>query len=170
MSVREHRQEAPQTAACMIITVSDTRTKEDDKSGRLISECLESANYTVQEHKIVKDEYEDIQQLIDNAAKDESIDAVLLNGGTGIAKRDTTYEAVQKMLEKEMPGFGELFRYLSYVEDIGSAAILSRAVAGVYRDTAIFSMPGSSGAVRLAMNKIIIPELAHVIREVRKDL
>ncbi|SDJ04640.1 MogA/MoaB family molybdenum cofactor biosynthesis protein [Alteribacillus bidgolensis] len=170
MSVTEHRNEAPHTAACMIITVSDTRTKEDDKSGRLISEFLESANYTVQDHRIVKDEYEDIQQLIDNAAKDEKIDAVLLNGGTGIAKRDTTYEAVQKMLEKEIPGFGELFRYLSYVEDIGSAAILSRAVAGVYHDTAIFSMPGSSGAVRLAMNKIIIPELAHVIREVRKDL
>ncbi|MFB4162953.1 molybdenum cofactor biosynthesis protein B [Alteribacillus sp. JSM 102045] len=170
MSVTEHRQEAPNMVGCMVITVSDTRTEENDKSGKLIHEFLDSCGHKTVDYKIVKDEYKEIQHLIQQASQNEKIDAVLLNGGTGIAKRDTTYEAVQDILEKEIPGFGELFRYLSYAEDIGSAAILSRAVAGVYNDTAIFSMPGSSGAVRLAMNKIIVPELAHVIREVHKDL
>ncbi len=98
------------------------------------------------------------------------MEVILLNGGTGIAKRDTTYETVAALLEKEMPGFGEIFRYLSYVEDIGSAAILSRAVAGTAGGKAIFSTPGSSGAVKLAMTKIIIPELGHVVRELKKDL
>jgi molybdenum cofactor biosynthesis protein B len=94
----------------------------------------------------------------------------LLNGGTGIAKRDVTIEIVQSLIEKELTGFGELFRMLSYLEDIGPAAILSRAVAGVSNDTAIFSMPGSIGAVELAMEKIILPEINHVVREIRKDL
>lgn len=94
---------------------------------------------------------------------------MLLNGGTGIAHRDTTYEAVRGVLHKELPGFGELFRYLSFAEDIGSAAILSRAIAGVHNNTAIFSMPGSSGAVRLAMTRLILPELRHVMREIYKD-
>lgn len=99
-----------------------------------------------------------------------NIDVVLTNGGTGIAKRDVTIETVKEIIEKEIVGFGELFRMLSYTEDIGSAAILSRAIAGVANDTAIFSTPGSSGAVRLAMTKLILPELGHVVREIRKDL
>ncbi|MFB5662510.1 molybdenum cofactor biosynthesis protein B [Alteribacillus sp. HJP-4] len=170
MSVSKHREEAPETLNCMVITVSDTRTKENDKSGKVVRDALKSVGYFIPKYHVVKDEYEDIQHLIKEGGNGEDIDAIIINGGTGIADRDTTFEAVRDLLEKEMPGFGELFRYLSYVEDIGSASILSRAVAGVYHHKAIFSMPGSSGAVCLAMERIIVPELAHVVREIRKDL
>ncbi|WP_100398713.1 MogA/MoaB family molybdenum cofactor biosynthesis protein [Bacillus sp. FJAT-44742] len=170
MSVTEHRNEAPSSVNCMIITVSDTRTKETDKSGKLIKDLLEGEGHNITRYEIVQDDYQGIQELIKRSAKDKNIDSILLNGGTGIALRDTTYEAVGSLLQKEMPGFGELFRYLSFAEDIGTASILSRAVAGVYHHTAVFSMPGSSGAVRLAMNRIILPEITHIIREVRKDL
>lgn len=169
-SVEQHRKEAPPSVNCMIITVSDTRTEETDKSGALLRELLEASGYKVTKYAIVKDEYEEIQYAIRSGAANPSVEAILLNGGTGIAKRDTTYEAVRDLLTKEMHGFGELFRYLSFAEDIGTAAILSRAIAGVYEDTAVFSMPGSSGAVKLAVNRIIIPELRHVMREIYKDL
>ncbi|OLO26856.1 molybdenum cofactor biosynthesis protein [Alkalihalophilus pseudofirmus] len=170
MSTFEHKMEAPKSVNCMIITVSDTRTLETDKSGGLIKELLEKNGHIVTEYQIVKDEYAEIQSLLKRAETRADVDVVLLNGGTGIALRDTTYEAVKDLLHKEMPGFGEIFRYLSYAEDIGTAAILSRAVAGVYGSKAVFSMPGSSGAVKLAMSRIIIPELGHVVREIRKDL
>lgn len=169
MGVEEHRKEAPKSVNVMIITVSDTRTKDTDKSGKLMKELLEVGPYEVVDYHIVKDEYTEIQTLIREASERPEVEAVLLNGGTGITFRDTTYEAVRDMLDKEMPGFGEIFRYLSYAEDIGPAAILSRAIAGVRGATAIFSMPGSSGAVKLAMNKLIVPELAHVMREIYKD-
>ena len=169
MSTTEHKMEAPKSVNCMIITVSDTRTFETDKSGGLTKTILEENGHVVTEYKIVKDEFAGIQGLIIEASSREDIDVILLNGGTGIADRDTTYEAVKELLHKEMPGFGEIFRYLSYVEDIGTATILSRAVAGVYGAKAVFSMPGSSGAVKLAMNRIIIPEIGHVVREIRKD-
>ncbi|MDF2722855.1 MAG: molybdenum cofactor synthesis protein [Paenibacillus sp.] len=168
-STEQHRSEAPTTVRCMIITVSDTRTEATDKSGQVTRQLLEQAGYTVAGYTIVKDEYDSIRRLVRECAADPRFDAVLLNGGTGIAVRDTTYEAVRDSLDKEMPGFGEIFRYLSYVEDIGAAAILSRAVAGVCGDTAVFSMPGSSGAVKLALTKIIVPELGHVMREILKD-
>ncbi|SFQ15864.1 MogA/MoaB family molybdenum cofactor biosynthesis protein [Salibacterium halotolerans] len=170
MGTYEHKQEAPEQVRCMVITVSDTRTAAQDKSGKFIQEQLEGEGHLVIDYRIVKDNDNRIQFLLQKAGADAAIDAVLLNGGTGIAKRDTTYEAVHGLLDKEMPGFGEMFRYLSFVEDIGTAAILSRAVAGVYKDTAVFSMPGSSGAVRLALNRLILPELGHVIREIQKDL
>jgi molybdopterin adenylyltransferase len=117
----------------------------------------------------VRDEYDGIKTLLRAASDNPRVETVLLNGGTGIAGRDTTYEAVRDQLDKEMPGFGELFRYLSFTEDIGSAAILSRAIAGTIGKTAVFSMPGSTGAVRLAMTRLIIPELGHVMRELYKD-
>lgn len=169
MSVHEHKQEAPKSVTCMVLTVSDTRTKETDKSGQLMKKMLEDAGFQVAFHEIVKDDYSAIQDRIRRADQNEKIEALLINGGTGITFRDTTYEAVSGMLDKELPGFGELFRYLSYDKDIGSAAILSRAVAGVRGKTAIFSTPGSSGAVKLAMNELIIPELSHVMREIYKD-
>jgi molybdopterin adenylyltransferase len=168
-SVDQHRQEAPGTVRCMVITVSDTRTPDTDKSGQLMKELLQEAGYEIAHYAIVKDEYAGIQQLIREGAERDDVEAILLNGGTGIALRDTTYEAVRDVLDKEMPGFGEIFRYLSFAEDIGSAAILSRAVAGVCGNTAVFSTPGSSGAVKLAMNRIIVPELRHVMREIYKD-
>jgi molybdopterin adenylyltransferase len=168
-SVEEHRREAPPSVRCMIITVSDTRTKETDKSGQLIMELLELADCQIVDYRIVQDEYTQIQALIREAAANPLVEAVLLNGGTGIAVRDTTYEAVRDVLDKKMHGFGEIFRYLSFTEDIGSAAILSRAVAGICGQTAVFSMPGSTGAVKLALTKIIVPELKHVMREIYKD-
>ncbi|THF73045.1 MogA/MoaB family molybdenum cofactor biosynthesis protein [Cohnella fermenti] len=168
-STEQHRREAPSSVACLIITVSDTRTLETDKSGRLAEALLLENGYAVAGRRIVPDEYAGIRKLIAEAAADPAIEAVLLNGGTGIAGRDTTYEAVRDVLEKEMPGFGEIFRMLSFTEDIGSAAILSRAVAGTVGTTAVFSMPGSTGAVKLAMTRLIVPELRHVMRELYKD-
>lgn len=168
-STEQHRREAPASVSCMIITVSDTRTPETDKSGQTMRELLEQAGHRVADYRIVKDEYDRIRELIREAAARDEIEAVLLSGGTGIAKRDTTYEAVRDELDKEMPGFGEIFRYLSFAEDIGPAAILSRATAGVKGETAVFSVPGSSGAVKLAMNRLIVPELGHVMREIYKD-
>ncbi|WP_410769163.1 molybdenum cofactor biosynthesis protein B [Fontibacillus sp. BL9] len=167
-SVDEHRNEAPQEVACMIVTVSDTRTAENDLSGQLMQQLLTEHGYKVVRYEIVKDEYDGIRQLLREAVSSRSVEAVLLTGGTGIAPRDTTYEAVRSLLNKELPGFGEIFRYLSYTEDIGPAAILSRAIAGTIGNMAVFSMPGSKGAVKLAMEKIILPELRHVMREIYK--
>jgi molybdenum cofactor biosynthesis protein B len=170
MSTQEHKKEAPKTVHCKVITVSDTRDHNTDKSGKLMMELLEQAGHKISDYVIVKDEAEAIRNEIIKGCDREDIDVILTNGGTGIAKRDVTIETVQGLLEKEMVGFGELFRMLSYQEDIGSAAILSRAIAGVVKDKAVFSTPGSSGAVKLAMNKLIIPEIGHVVREINKDL
>nr|WGD68637.1 molybdenum cofactor biosynthesis protein MoaB [Bacillus subtilis] len=169
MSVQEHRQEAPDIVRCKVITVSDTRTDETDKSGKLMISFLEEAGHHIAAYEIVKDEKDTLRRSVLAGRMDEQTDAVLLNGGTGIANRDVTIEAITPLFTKELPGFGEIFRMLSYTEDIGSAAIMSRSTAGVIQNTAVFSTPGSSGAVKLAMNKLIIPELAHVVREIRKD-
>lgn len=170
MSTREHKLEAPNSVNCKVITVSDTRDVETDKSGQLIIKLLEENGHQVVEYEIVKDEKTLIRSSILKGCESRTVDVVLTNGGTGIAKRDVTIEAVESLIEKEIPGFGEIFRMLSYQEDIGSAAILSRAIAGISENTAIFAMPGSSGAVKLAMEKLIISELGHVVRELRKDL
>lgn len=170
MSVYEHKQEAPDSVNCMVITVSDTRNKDTDKSGKLMIDLLEANGHKIVRYEIVKDEQEEIANAIKLGVSDNNVDVILTNGGTGIAKRDVTIETVQTLMTKEIPGFGELFRMLSYTEDIGSAAILSRAIAGVVEDKAVFSTPGSSGAVKLAMNKLILPEIAHVVRELRKDV
>mgnify|MGYP001236412525 CR=1 FL=1 len=168
-STEQHRSEAPATVSCLIITVSDTRTLETDKSGALIRDLLESGGHRVAGRIIVPDEFDRIASAIRQAADNPEVEAILLNGGTGIAARDTTYEAVQSLLDKEMPGFGEIFRFLSFTEDIGPAAILSRAIAGTIGRKAVFSMPGSTGAVKLAMTRLIVPELGHVMREIYKD-
>ncbi len=170
MSTQEHKMQAPKTVHCKVITVSDTRDKDTDKSGRLMIELLEEAGHKIVDYCIVKDEAEVIKNAILQGVRHNDIEVVLSNGGTGIAKRDVTIETVQQLLDKEIVGFGELFRMLSYQEDIGSAAILSRAIAGVVNNKAVFSTPGSSGAVRLAMNKLILPEIGHVVREIKKDL
>lgn len=168
MSESEHKKAAPTEIRCKIITVSDTRTVETDKSGALIKTLLQENGFFVADHVIVKDEQDEIRVAVLSGSEKHEIDAILLNGGTGIAKRDVTIEVVQALLDKEIVGFGELFRMLSYTEDIGSAAILSRAIAGVCQDTAVFSMPGSTGAVKLAMYKLILPELGHVVQEIKK--
>lgn len=170
MSTTEHKQGAPKTVYCKVITVSDTRNNDTDKSGKLMMEMLEQAGHAIVDYVIVKDEAASIKEAILNGCERDDIDVILTNGGTGIAKRDVTIETVQGMLDKEIIGFGELFRMLSYQEDIGSAAILSRAIAGVVKNKGVFSTPGSTGAVKLAMNKLILPEIGHVVREIKKDL
>lgn len=154
---------------CFIATISDTRTIETDKSGQLMRRLLENEGHEVVGHQIIKDDKILIGQMIDEINGRNNVEAVLLTGGTGISMRDITIEVVENKLVKIIPGFGEIFRMLSYTEDIGSAAIMSRAIAGVLSsEQLIFSMPGSSGAVKLAMNKLILPEISHMIHELRK--
>jgi len=168
MSVHEHKKNKS-PVNCMIITVSDTRTHETDKSGNLMIQLLEKNGHHIIAREIVTDDKQEIEELINKGAESQDIDVILTNGGTGISYRDVTYETVKRLLDKELSGFGELFRMLSYNEDIGSAAIMSRAIAGIYNHTAVFSTPGSSGAVKLAMNRLIIPELNHIVNEIKKD-
>ena len=156
MSVTEHRALSPTSVACFVLTVSDTRTLETETSGRAIAELLVAAGHTVVDRRIVRDE------IAAGRAR-----AIITTGGTGIAKRDSTYEAVTALFHKRLDGFGELFRMLSY-EDIGSAAMLSRATAGVASGCVIFMLPGSEAAVRLGTEKLIAPELGHIVRELTK--
>jgi molybdenum cofactor biosynthesis protein B len=160
---RRAREEAPRTIRCGVITISDTRTAETDTSGAAIRAALEASGHAVARYAIVRDEPERIVALVRELAQ-EGCQVVLTNGGTGIARRDSTFEAIDTMLEKRLPGFGELFRMLSYA-DIGPAAMLSRATAGLFGGTLIFCLPGSTGAVRLAMERLILPELPHLIWE-----
>lgn len=166
-SIEQHRAAAPRSVRCAVITVSDTRTVETDTSGYLIRERLEQHGHRVVAYAIVPDEMEEIGRLLDEFSQQPDCDAILLNGGTGIAPRDVTYETVVMRLEKRLDGFGELFRWLSY-QEIGSAAMLSRAIAGVYRRRIVVAMPGSTNAVRLAMEQLVLPELAHLVLEARK--
>jgi molybdopterin adenylyltransferase len=151
---------------CAIITISDTRTTETDTGGQLAHQLLRSAGHEVKFYQIVPDEPEQIIALLGELAKQGSIQTVILSGGTGISPRDRTYEALSNLLEKVLPGFGELFRTLSYAE-IGSRAISSRSIAGTYRQMIIFALPGSRGAVELGLTKIILPELPHLVKQLR---
>lgn len=168
MSVHQHKKQAPASVNCAVITVSDTRTEETDKSGKLMKSLLQENGHEIGSYSIVKDDKDAIISSFREAADSPDIQAVLINGGTGIAKRDITIETISPFFEKEIVGFGELFRMISYLEDIGSAAIMSRATAGTYKNKAVFVTPGSSGAVRTAMEKLILKELGHVIRELKK--
>ncbi len=154
------------TLSCAVITVSDTRTKKTDKSGQLLQEMLRNAGHSVTAYIIIKDEKLEVVKQLQYLCQIEVIDAVILNGGTGIAPRDTTYDAIENLLEKTLPGFGELFRWLSY-QEIGSRAIASRAIAGSYQGKLVFSLPGSSNAVKLGMEKLILPELVHLRGQLR---
>jgi molybdopterin adenylyltransferase len=158
---------SPLSAGCAIITVSDTRTEANDFSGQAIRDLLISQGHSVCSYVIVKDEPDQVRHEIQRLAMDNSCQAVLINGGTGISARDRTYEAVVGMLDKRLDGFGELFRMLSF-EQIGSRAMLSRAVGGVYANRVVFCMPGSTAAARLAMTRLILPELGHLLWELRK--
>jgi molybdenum cofactor biosynthesis protein B len=167
MSHQEHerraRAELARAIRCGVVTISDTRTAETDTSGAAIRAALEGAGHQVARYAVVKDEPDQIVGLVRELASD-GCQAILTNGGTGIARRDSTFEAIDGLLEKRLPGFGELFRALSY-QEIGAAAMLSRATAGLFGGALIFCMPGSTGAVRLAMEKLILPELPHLIWE-----
>ena len=163
----EHKEKGPIHAGCGVITVSDTRTEATDTSGQLIRNLLAERGHAVKAYHIVPDEPSRIAPLLKTLLSAEGIDAVIVNGGTGVSRRDVTFDAICGMLEKTLPGFGEIFRILSY-EEIGSAAFLSRATAGTVGGRVLFSVPGSSGAVRLAMEKLILPELGHLLAEIRK--
>ncbi len=159
MEHKRHREHDKVQVDCGVVTVSDTRTETDDTSGRRICELLEADGHRVGLYRIVRDEPEQVTEVLRGAPA--GVKVIICNGGTGLAKRDTTYEAVSRLLQKEISGFGELFRMLSY-EEIGAAAMLSRATAGVVGDRVIFSVPGSTRAVELAMKKLILPELGHL--------
>lgn len=167
MGHEEHRREGPRSVRVFVVTASDTRSEAEDESGAWLREAAARAGHAVVGYRIVKDEPAELRAALDEAAR-AGAEAVIVNGGTGIAARDRTYEAVAAALEKRLDGFGELFRMLSWAE-IGAAAMLSRAVAGVWGGRAVFSVPGSAAAVRLAWEKLIAPELGHVVRELRKD-
>lgn len=158
-----HPDEQGISIGCSVITVSDTRSPETDRSGQLIQRLLLSVNYPVLVYAIVRDEPQQIQAQLTQLCDRSDLNVVIFNGGTGIAPRDTTYDTLARLLEKTLPGFGELFRFLSY-QEIGSRAMASRATAGIYHHKLIFSLPGSSGAVKLAMEKLILPEIAHLVK------
>ncbi len=170
MTLQPHPDSRSIAVSCAVLTVSDTRTPTTDSSGQLMQTQLIAAGHKIGFYDIVADEPEQISLLVQALARRDDIQAILLNGGTGIAPRDTTYDAIAFLLQKELPGFGELFRQLSYAE-IGSRAMASRAIAGIHagpsahhdrKSTLIFSVPGASAAVRLAMESLIIPELVHL--------
>ena len=163
----EHKAHAPTAVACFVLTISDSKSEATDTSGALIRDLLARAGHPVAGHQIVKDEPRQVQAVIERCCADPRIQVLILTGGTGITSRDTTFEAVEALLDKRLPGFGELFRMLSYHE-IGGAAMLSRAQAGVRQGRILFSLPGSPNACRLAMEKLILPELGHLVREVNR--
>lgn len=166
-AVMEHRADAPKALNLAVLTVSDTRTVETDTSGALIVSMAEGHGHRIVERRIVPDEPDRMTPLLREFASREELHAILVTGGTGISPRDQTYETVSALITKPLPGYGELFRMLSYAE-IGPACILSRAVGGLMGDVVILVMPGSRAAVELAMSKIILPELPHLVREARR--
>ena len=162
-----HRAEAPDSVRCAVLTVSDTRTLDTETSGRTIAELLVEAGHTVSDRRVVKDSPDDVYEAVTKAIINARVRAVITTGGTGLARRDSTFEALTSHFEKRIDGFGELFRMLSY-QEIGAAAMLSRATAGIIRGAVVFMLPGSEAAVRLATTKLIIPELGHIVRELTK--
>jgi molybdenum cofactor biosynthesis protein B len=167
VSSQEHKAAAPARVRVFVLTVSDTRTEGSDTSGAAIIEALARAGHHVAGRAIEKDEPARVAELVRQQAVIADVDAIITTGGTGLTSRDSTYEAIDALLTKRLPGFGELFRMLSY-QDIGSAAMMSRACAGTIGRVVVISLPGSEKAVRLAMSKLVIPELAHLVQQARK--
>ncbi|HET8563259.1 MAG TPA: molybdenum cofactor biosynthesis protein B [Candidatus Binatia bacterium] len=166
MSVEEHKAKGKRSIRCFVVTVSDTRDETTDQSGQLIKSQLADAGHQLAGYRIVKDEPVQIERLLREAMVDREVEAIVVNGGTGISPRDGTYEIIVKLLDKRLDGFGEIFRYLSY-QDIGAAAIMSRAVAGSAQGKVLISLPGSRAAVGLAMEKLILPELGHMVSQLQ---
>jgi molybdenum cofactor biosynthesis protein B len=168
MAYDEHRRDAaPLPVRCAVITLSDTRNQSTDTSGRTICDLLTREGHHVVRYHIIRDEPAELGALLQELLALETIDAVLTNGGTGVSRRDQTIPVIREHLNPELPGFGELFRMLSW-EQIGSGAMLSRAIGGIAQGKLLFAMPGSNKAVELAMTKLILPELRHLISQVRK--
>jgi molybdopterin adenylyltransferase len=167
VSQHAHKSEAPACVRCFVLTVSDTRTEETDRSGRAIRELLTGAGHSVAGHAIVKDEPAEVVRLVSQQLSGADAQVIITTGGTGLSSRDSTYEAIVELFDKRLDGFGELFRMLSF-HDIGPAAMMSRAVAGTSRGKIVVSLPGAEGAVRLALDKLLIPELGHLVQQVSK--
>jgi len=165
VSAPVHRKDAPASVRCAVVTISDTRTEATDTSGAAIVELLTAAGHEVARRRLVKDDPAVVRDAVRSGRT--AADVIITTGGTGITARDSTYEAITALLDKRLDGFGELFRMLSYAE-IGAAAMLSRATAGSIGTTAVFTLPGSEHAVRLAMTRLILPEIGHVVRELRR--
>src|SRR5438445_753548 len=160
----EHKATAPKALGCWVLTISDTKTPESDTSGALIRERLAAAGHRVVGSSIVRDEPVEVQRIVREASADAAVQVIIMTGGTGITSRDSTYEAIDALLDKRLPGFGELFRMLSF-QEIGAAAMLSRAQMGIHARRVVVSLPGSPNACRLALDKLLIPELGHLLRE-----
>ena len=167
MSQEEHKAHAPASVRCYVLTVSDSRTEQTDTGGRSIRELLEGAGHAVVGHAIVKDDPHAVTLHVEGQLLTPDVQVIITTGGTGITSRDGTFEAIDGLLEKRLEGFGELFRMLSYAE-IGAAAMMSRASAGTAGRKAIFVLPGAPGAVRLAITKLILPELGHVVQQLSR--
>ena len=168
MAYKQHVEAAgPIVARCAVVTVSDTRTEATDKSGRRLRELLEADGHIIARYRVVPDEETALAPLLKELLAAAEVDVVLSNGGTGISRRDRTMHVVEGLLDQPLPGFGELFRMLSW-EQIGSGAILSRAAGGIAKGKPLFAMPGSTAAVELAMTKLVLPELKHLLYELRK--
>lgn len=164
---QQHRSEAPSRIGCAVLTLSDTRTLETDSGGQTVVDGLTAAGHEVLVREILREDPDALRSRLVQLGDDPRVDAVLMTGGTGIGSRDQTYQAVSQLVDTPLPGYGELFRMLSYAE-IGAAAMLSRAMGGLMGRTVVLSMPGSRAAVRLAMEKLILPELGHLVREARR--
>jgi molybdopterin adenylyltransferase len=167
VGVHDHKAQAPASVACFVLTVSDTRTTVTDASGRAIRELLEGAGHQVVASGLVRDDPDQVTGIVRKQLADPATRVIVTTGGTGITSRDGTFEAVDRLFEKRLTGFGELFRLLSF-QEIGSAAMLSRAAAGTVGGKAIFVLPGSENAVRLAMTRLIVPELGHIAQQLAK--
>ncbi len=166
-SVEKHREASPDRLNVAVLTISDTRTPETDTGGNVIVELMQGAGHEVSRREIVRDDAPRIEVVLQELLADAEVDAVITTGGTGISARDTTYEVVNRLIDKKLDGFGELFRMLSY-EEIGAAAFLSRAVAGTVGTKFLVCLPGSRNAVRLAVEKLLVSEISHVVFELNK--
>ena len=167
MSHTEHKKLSPAVAHCYILTISDTRTLATDASGRTICDLLWAEGHRVNGRKVVRDEPDLVREAVETQLADADVQVIITTGGTGITRRDSTFEAVDGLLEKRLPGFGELFRMLSF-QEIGAAAMLSRACAGTHQGKIVVALPGSENAVRLAMTRLLLPELGHLVAETRR--
>jgi molybdenum cofactor biosynthesis protein B len=167
VSEREHKADAPSIVRCFVLTVSDTRTAANDTGGDAIVDLLESAGHIIAGRTIVKDDPESVRGTVARQLANPDVQVIITTGGTGITSRDSTFEAISGMLQKRLDGFGELFRMLSY-QQIGAAAMMSRACAGLVAGRIVVSLPGSEAAVRLAMEKLVIPEIGHLVQQASK--
>jgi molybdopterin adenylyltransferase len=163
----EHKADAPQSVRCYVVTVSDTRTEATDESGRAIGDLLTGAGHVVVGRTIVKDDPSLVRSVVERQLASGEVQVIITTGGTGISSRDSTYEAVHALLEKHLEGFGELFRMLSF-QEIGPAAMLTRATAGLAAGKIVVALPGSEAAVRLGLHKLLLPELGHLVQQAAK--